>query len=100
MNIAIASEGKTKESEISERGARAPYYLIFKDGKLLKSIQNPFQSGGGGAGFAVPSMLADEKVEFVVGRHFGDNMTGALESHHIQWKIVEPITVEKALKDL
>jgi predicted Fe-Mo cluster-binding NifX family protein len=47
MKIAIASEGENEESSISIRAGRAPYYLIFKDGKLVEKWKNPFARGGG-----------------------------------------------------
>ena len=37
MKIAIASEGKDVDSEISSRGGRAPYYLIFEDKELVEN---------------------------------------------------------------
>ena len=100
MKIAVASEGEMKSSEVSSVGGRATYYLIFENGELIKSIKNPFRSGGGGAGFAVASMLADEGVGLATSRHFGEKMVGALEGHKIKWKIVGPGTVEEALKEL
>jgi len=66
MKTAIASEGKNETSEISPRGARAPYYLIFENKKLTKTIKNPFAVGGGGAGWSVAHMLTDEKVDLVI----------------------------------
>ena len=99
VKVAIASEGDSVNSQVSAIGGRAPYYLLFEDGEQVKSIKNPFQSGGGGAGFAVVSLLADENVELVIGQHFGEKMIGAFEGHKVQWKIVGPITVEEALKE-
>ena len=100
VKVAIASEGDSVNSQVSAIGGRAPYYLLFEDGEQVKSIKNPFQSGGGGAGFAMASMLEDEGVGFAISQHFGEKMIGALEGHKVQWKIVEQITVEEALKDL
>jgi predicted Fe-Mo cluster-binding NifX family protein len=79
MKIAIASTGKTEDSDVSEVSGRAPYYLVFEDGRLVKTIKNPFAVGGGGAGFGVAKMLADEHVELVVAGKFGGNMEGALK---------------------
>lgn len=99
MKAAISSEGDSADSQVSDKGGRAPYYLLFENGKQIRSIRNPFQSGGG-AGFAVASMLADEKVGLVISRNFGENMTDALAERNIRWKIVESITVKEALKGL
>lgn len=85
MKIAIASEGKEIESEVSGRGGRAPYYLVFEDKKLIEVIKNPFASGSGGAGFSVAYMLADKKVELVIAGKIGGNMVSALEDKGIKF---------------
>ena len=99
MRVAIASEGDSTESHVSDKGGRAPYYLLFDNGKRIKSLRNPFLSGGG-AGFAVASMLADEKAELVIGQRFGEKMTGALAGRNIRWKIVKSMTVVETLKEM
>jgi len=76
MRIAIASDGKDENAKVSKVSGRAPYYLIFEDGKLTKAIKNPFRIGGGGAGFGVAEMLSDEKVEIVISGKFGTNEHG------------------------
>ncbi len=84
MRIAVASVGKEESSEISQQAARAPYYLIFEDGKLSETLENPFAVGGGGAGFAVAKMLADRGVKRVVAGKFGPNMAGALKERGVE----------------
>jgi predicted Fe-Mo cluster-binding NifX family protein len=100
MRIAISSMGESEDSQVSEMSGRAPYYLIFEDSRLVKAVKNPFRIGGGGAGFAVASMLADEKVNIVVSGKFGHNMTGALEEKGIKYKEMHGMTVKEALKKL
>jgi len=78
MKIAIASEGKTLDSEVSEKGGRAPYYLIFEDKDLVETIKNPFLSGGG-AGWSIAYMLAEKKVNKVISGKIGDKMQSALK---------------------
>ena len=97
MKIAIASDKNEVDSKVSETGGRAAFFLIFEDGQLAKTIKNPFRIGGGGVGFSVAAMLADEKVEMVVSGHFGDNMVGALEEKGIKYEVVTDSTVEQAL---
>ena len=42
MKIAIASVDKDENSEISSRGGRAPYYLIFNEKReFLETVSNP-----------------------------------------------------------
>jgi len=86
MKIAIASEGKDENSEISSRGARAPFYLVFEKGKLVETIKNPFAVGGGGAGWSVAHMLADKKINLVVAGRIGPNMEMALKEKGLKFK--------------
>lgn len=99
MKIAIAAEGGDVNANISMKGGRAPYYLIFEDGKLVKTIRNPFSIGGGGAGFAVAKMLANEQVSIVVSGNFGPNMLSALQESNIK-PIQMTGTVQQALQAL
>ena len=86
MRIAIASEGKEENSEISLRGGRAPYYLIFDNKKLVKILKNPFAVGGGGAGWSVAYMLAEKKIDLVICGKIGQNMEFALKEKGIKFK--------------
>jgi predicted Fe-Mo cluster-binding NifX family protein len=86
MKIAIASEGKNKDSEISLRGGRASYYLVFENKKLVEAIKNPFAIGGGGAGWSVAHMLAEKGIEKVIAGRAGPNMEFALKQKKIKFK--------------
>ena len=86
---AIASEGKTPESQVSEKGGRAPYYLIFKNKELIKTIKNPFATGGGGAGWGIAALLEKENIKEVYAGAFGPNMINALKQRGIKFKEVE-----------
>jgi len=86
MKIVIASDGKDENSEISSRGARAPFYLIFEKSKLVETIKNPFAIGGGGAGWSVAHMLADKKVDLVIAGRVGSNMEMALKEKGLKSK--------------
>jgi len=100
VKVAIASNGKDENANLSEKSGRAPYYLIFENGKLVKVVKNPFRIGGGGAGFGVAEMLSDEKVEMVVSGQFGPNITGVFESKRIQFKEMPSMTVKEALEKI
>jgi len=59
---------------------RAPYYLIFNEkSEFLETVSNPFKRGGGGEGFGVEKMLADEKVDMVISGGFGKYMIALAE---------------------
>ena len=86
MKIAIATVDKDENSEISGRGGRAPYCLIFNEkGEFSETLSNPFAVGGGGAGFAVAKMLADKGVDIFVAGTVGDKMIDALEEKGIKY---------------
>lgn len=84
MKTAIASEGKDMESQVSPAAGRAPYYLIFENGKLAETLKNPFSIGGGGAGWSVAKMLGDKRTDIVIAGSFGPNMTKALEERGVK----------------
>lgn len=100
MKIAIASPSKDENSQVSEVGARAEYYLLFEDKKLVKIIPNPFRVGGGGAGFSVSQMLANEKVNLFVAGRIGPNMRSALEEKGIKIRETSNKTVKEVLKEI
>ncbi len=100
MKVAISSLGKDENSKVSDVSGRAPYYLIFENRKLVKAIPNPFRIGGGGAGFGVAQMLAQEGVELVVSGGFGKNMKSALESKGIKYKELSGMSVREALEEV
>jgi predicted Fe-Mo cluster-binding NifX family protein len=89
LKVAVAAEKDSEESPISPKGGRAPYYLIFEDGVVTKKIRNPFAVGGGGAGFGVAQMLANEGVNLVIGGRFGGNMKMALEEKGMKFREAE-----------
>lgn len=79
MKIAVASEGQTSESIAATNAGRAPYYLIFKDKKLIETLKNPFLEDAGGAGVNMADLLIEKDVEKVVAGQFGGKMSAILE---------------------
>ena len=98
MLIAIASTKDSLEGEISDKGARAPYFLIIKDLTLINVISNPFASGSGGAGFSVAKLLEQNNVEKFVAFEVGDNMLGALQEKNIEFEKFES-TIKEYLNE-
>lgn len=97
MKIAVAAEGKTQDSEISMRGGRVPYYLIFEEKRLVESFKNPFAKGAGGAGFSIAYLLADKNVDRVIAGKLGGNMASALQEKGIGFKEASGKTVEEVI---
>ncbi|MGM5484515.1 MAG: NifB/NifX family molybdenum-iron cluster-binding protein [Nanobdellota archaeon] len=86
--IAVASKGNTKDSEISDRAARAPYILFFDDGELVEAYRNPYSEGGGGAGFAMGNLIADKKAERFIAARIGENLKVVLEKREVEAKVM------------
>ncbi len=84
MNVAIAALGKEEDSQVSERAGRAPYYLLFEEGRLVEAWKNPFAAGGGGAGWSVARVLAEKGVELAIAGRFGGKMEQALDEAGIR----------------
>lgn len=97
--IAIASLGKSEDSEVSSVAGRSPYYLIFdNNGELIEIAKNPFVIGGG-AGFGIAKLLSDKGVNVVVAGKFGGNMITALEEKGVKTFEKKGI-VEEVLKEI
>ncbi len=97
MKIGIASEGKTLDSDVCPTAGRAPFYLVFEDKKLVKTIKNPFANGGGGAGFGVVQMLSNDGVEKIISGKFGDKLLDALKEKNMMNEEVSGKTVQEVL---
>ncbi len=97
MKIAVASSGKEKSSPVSPVSGRAEYYLIFENGKLVKTISNPFRMGGGGAGPSVVQMLHNEGVKKIISGQFGHKMKDAMEEKGIEHETVQDKKAEEVI---
>jgi len=100
MRIAVAADRPVVDSPVCPTAGRAPYYLVFDNNSLLKTIKNPFARGGGGAGFGVAHLLAEEGVDIIVAGRIGDNMRSALEEKGITGKEVTGKTVKEVVNDI
>ncbi len=89
MKIAIASDNDSINSLVSDKGGRAPFYLVFENSKMIESLKNPFATGGGGAGFSVAYMLADKGIEKLYASELGKNMLNALAERGVAYEKVE-----------
>src|SRR4030042_2423313 len=86
MKIAVAALRREENSAVSPRSGRSKFYLVFdENGTLLEVLSNPFSRGGGGAGFGVAKMLADKKVDIVIGSQIGAHMEEALKRRGLKY---------------
>jgi len=100
MKIAIASTKKDESGEVSQRGGRAPFYLIYNEERnLLEVIKNPVEQGGGGVGPYVAKMLAKKEVTTFVAEKIGLNMQQAFEQFDIKYREMSG-SISSALKQL
>jgi len=99
MKIAIAAGSKDPSGEVSPISGRAEYYLIFEQGKLVKTLANPFKIGGGGAGPSVVQMLHNEGVQKIISGKFGEKMIEAMEEKGIKHVVLTGKSVEEAAKE-
>jgi len=99
MKIAIASMNDKEDAQVSLVSGRAPFFLIYDNKKLVKSIKNPFTVGGG-AGFSVAQMLNNEGVELLIAGEFGPNIKLALKEKNIETKIETDKTIKQIIEEL
>jgi predicted Fe-Mo cluster-binding NifX family protein len=98
--IAVASLDRTEKSQVSDRAARAPYYLLFDEsGKLLEVIVNPFYDSARSAGPKVANLLVGKNVTIVVAEDFGSKMIAALNKEGINYYKASGI-VKEAVEEL
>ncbi len=94
MRVAVAADGDREDAPVSFRAARAPFFLIFEDGRLVEVVRNPFLMGGG-AGWRVAELLAGKGIQVFVAGNAGPNLANALQQRGIRIKIVPPGTPAK-----
>jgi predicted Fe-Mo cluster-binding NifX family protein len=84
--IAIAADGKTTAAKVSSVAARSPYYLLFDgSGKLLETLENPYQAAKSGAAASVLSLLEKKGVTLIIAGDFGDNMIRDMKGKRIKY---------------
>lgn len=84
---AVASEGASPESRVSDQAARAPCYLIFNaSGDLLEAVANPVSDVSRGAAPQAVELLAARGVTLLVAARFGKKMIRELAMAGIRYK--------------
>jgi len=97
---AIAANGPTKVSVISDLAARAPFYLLFdQSGNFLEALKNPLADTPGRAAPQAAQLLAQAGVTKTVAGKFGHKMVSELISKGID-HLESKGTVESAITGL
>ncbi len=98
--IAVAAVDRIENSQISQKAARAPYFLIFdKNSKMLEAVSNPFGDSARRTGPKVAGLLAEKNVTVVVAGDFGQKMKIALDKYGISHLTVTGV-VQNAIHEL
>lgn len=94
--IAIAADGSTINSQVSDQLARANYFLIVEpfSGKY-KAISNPFRDLDAGAGTRVAQLLSGETEEAVITKNVGPNVYDFLNKMGIKVFTVDAGTAKE-----
>jgi len=84
--IAVVSEGKTVNSEVSPVAARGRYFLVF-DGRqaFLEALDNPHRNAGSGASAKVADYLEARGVTTIIAGAFGNKMIAAMKAKRIRY---------------
>jgi predicted Fe-Mo cluster-binding NifX family protein len=97
--IAIASNGKTLDSQVDPRFGRCFYFLIVesKTGKF-KVLPNTADSMPRGAGVSAAQLVVDQKVEAVIAGNFGPKAVNVLSQSGVKIFPVLGKTAKEALE--
>ncbi|MCD4722823.1 MAG: hypothetical protein K8S13_23645 [Desulfobacula sp.] len=86
MKIAVPAIGSEKNSLISEKTGKAPFFLIFDEkGNFIEAIKNPAKDQSGGISRTVVALLSDKNVTMIIAGSIGVKMKQALTDHHINF---------------
>jgi predicted Fe-Mo cluster-binding NifX family protein len=100
VKIAIASSGKTLESQVDPRFGRCPYFLIIdSETEEFETLENTAGQAPRGAGISAAQLIADKGVEAVMAGNFGPNAINVLGASKIKiFTGVSGVTAKEALK--
>jgi predicted Fe-Mo cluster-binding NifX family protein len=80
IKIAVSSDEETIDSQVSNLGARSPWFLLFDEqGSLTNTLENPYRNQRQ-AGVKCAEFLKNQNVTVFVAGNVGPKMGAALES--------------------
>jgi len=85
MKIAISSGGDKLQSEVDQRFARCPYYIIYDtDSGDFEAVNNESSMAGGGAGIQAAQKISDKGIYAVISGNIGPNAFRVLSAASIK----------------
>lgn len=84
MKIAVPAKGKTLESELDERFARAAYFLVYDIEDETYEFFSPDNSQEHGVGTKIVNELSDRGINAVISKNLGENALTALKAANIK----------------
>ena len=85
MRVAIASSGKTLESQVDSRFGRCPYFLIIdSETEDFEVLENTAGQAPRGAGISAAQIIADKGAEAAIAGNFGPNAINVLSASKIK----------------
>jgi len=98
--IAIASDGKTLESQVDPRFGRCFYFLIVdSETEEFKVLPNTAGSMSRGAGISAAQLVVDQKVEAAIAGNFGPKAVSVLSQSGVKIFLVSGKTAKEVVKD-
>jgi len=82
--IAVEEDKET----VSGVFARAPYFKVVEDGRVIEVVRNPYREAGGGAGPSAARFVASYHPDVVVAGSIGNLARRELESRGIRVEII------------
>jgi predicted Fe-Mo cluster-binding NifX family protein len=100
MKIAIASLGKTLESQVDPRFGRCPYFLIIdSETEEFEVLENTAGEVGRGAGISAAQLIVNRGVSTIIAGNFGPNAFNVLRASGIKiFAGVSGMTIKMAIK--
>ncbi|QTA38045.1 NifB/NifX family molybdenum-iron cluster-binding protein [Thermosipho ferrireducens] len=101
MKIAIPSEGKTLDSMINDRYARAEYIIIYDIDReeIIEVIEND-SSEAHGKGSKVSQLLTNKGVKILITQNVGKNALEVLKAANIEVYLSKKDTIKNAIQKL
>ncbi len=85
MKVAISSNGDTLQSNVDQRFARCPYYIIYDtDSGSFEAVNNESSMAGGGAGIQAAQRISDMGIGAVISGNIGPNAFRVLSAASIK----------------